>query len=135
MRKYRDKKNPHFYYDKNRDKFRIPHSAGLVQRTYQRRGSPTGVVFDYCRAIDRRVPETDDRLTLLGGQCGLIRGAGRIAGTPSASAVRSFPRRDVPETMNENVRDPITSNAHRDESGPHDHSLNGSGDRIASRGD
>lgn len=94
-----------------------------MQRTYQRRGLPAGVVFDYGRAIDRRVPETDGRLTLLGGQCGLIRGAGRIAGTPSASAVHSFPRRGVPETMNENVCDPITPNAHRDESCPHDHPI------------
>lgn len=37
--------------------------------------------------------------------------------------------------MNENVRDPVTPNAHRDESGPHDHPSNGSAEIIASRSD
>ncbi|KYN01723.1 hypothetical protein ALC62_07401, partial [Cyphomyrmex costatus] len=38
----------------------------------------------------RRVLETGDPLLYLGRQCGLIRGAGQIAGTPSVSAERSF---------------------------------------------
>jgi len=38
----------------------------------------------------RRVPETGDPLLYLGRQCGLIRGAGQIAGTPSASAEHLF---------------------------------------------
>ncbi|EGI66111.1 hypothetical protein G5I_05504 [Acromyrmex echinatior] len=60
-------------------------SAELVQSTCQYEAHPEGC-FRLQLRHQRRVPETGDPLLYLGRQCGLIRGAGQIAGTPSASA-------------------------------------------------
>lgn len=43
--KKKKEKNAHFYPDKNRGEFRIPHSAGLVQRTYKVPGVARGGCF------------------------------------------------------------------------------------------
>ncbi|KYN34596.1 hypothetical protein ALC56_11084, partial [Trachymyrmex septentrionalis] len=63
-------------------------SAGLVKSTCQYEAHPEGC-FRLQLRHQRRVPETGDPL-YLGRQCGLIRGAGQIAGIPSASAEHLF---------------------------------------------
>ncbi|KYN14784.1 hypothetical protein ALC57_13004 [Trachymyrmex cornetzi] len=64
-------------------------SAGLVRSTCQYEAHPEGC-FRLQLRHQWRVSETGDPLLYLGRQCGLIRGAGQIAGTPSASAEHSF---------------------------------------------
>lgn len=104
-------------------------SAGLVQNTCQYRGSPRGL-FSTAAAppaegVGNRRPSPISGKT--------------VRPDPRRRPNRRHPvrvrrafvsRRDVPETMNENVRDLVILNAHRVESNPHDFLLNRSSKEI-----